>query len=418
MAALLERVRRNDPPGIRSLVRAGADVNARDRNGFMALHVACVCGHRSVVELLLQAGADANARDAFGFAALHMAAQEGRRDVVELLVRSGADANAVDGRGLPALHRALEDRRLDVAELLLERGAAVDARDADGRTALHRAARGGLRDGVEILLRRGADVRARDAAGDAPLHVATRWGKRKVAHLLLDCGAVAVVSNGEGRTPIDEALSAAVQDVPLLCRLLLPSGALVHLAERGREVHEARRKRIGRGLERGWRRPELLGNLADALAGVHASGCVEGTGAMLRLVLRRLDALSAEDAGAGSPPPGSADVHEEVGELARTLVTGVRQALEEDAEEGDDGWKRRFGVSYLERRRRRGLALGRALRNAEFRSDLADGLADASFFLLHPRRATRRLAAAALRLDALAAEGPGVPALNDDASRM
>ena len=90
MAALLERVRRNDPPGIRSLVRAGADVNARDRNGFMALHVACVCGHRSVVELLLQAGADANARDAFGFAALHMAAQEGRRDVVELLVRSGA----------------------------------------------------------------------------------------------------------------------------------------------------------------------------------------------------------------------------------------------------------------------------------------------------------------------------------------
>lgn len=84
-----------------ALVAAGADPNARSRNGFrvMPLHSAVAGGHRDVVDVLLDAGADASARQRQGFTPLHGAAQSGDASIVDRLLAAGADPAAANDEG-------------------------------------------------------------------------------------------------------------------------------------------------------------------------------------------------------------------------------------------------------------------------------------------------------------------------------
>jgi hypothetical protein len=59
---------------VRRLLRAGADVNARDSRGRTALWWALEAGFADTVAVLVEAGADVNAGDAAGMAPLHAVA--------------------------------------------------------------------------------------------------------------------------------------------------------------------------------------------------------------------------------------------------------------------------------------------------------------------------------------------------------
>ena len=102
------------------------------------------------------------------------------------------------------------------------------------------------------------------------------------------------------QTPLDYAIKPknGEPDVALICRMLLPSGALVQLATNGLEAHEKRLKRIVKGLKRAVDSPGFLEDLADTLAGIDASGCARGTGAMLKSLLRKI--AGAADGGLGA----------------------------------------------------------------------------------------------------------------------
>lgn len=72
------------------LIRRGANVNARARNGSTALHGAVAAPAR----VLLAAGAILSARDDEGFTALHKAAEAGDAELVRVLANApGADVN-------------------------------------------------------------------------------------------------------------------------------------------------------------------------------------------------------------------------------------------------------------------------------------------------------------------------------------
>jgi ankyrin repeat protein len=93
-------VTRGDLAAVRELLRADADVDARDRYGQTGLMLAAHRGHREVVEALAEAGADLNVAAKYNLTALMLAIVAGHPAVARTLARAGADL-AVKGTGAP-----------------------------------------------------------------------------------------------------------------------------------------------------------------------------------------------------------------------------------------------------------------------------------------------------------------------------
>ena len=117
------------------LINAKADVNARNQDGWTALHLATQNGHKDCLEVLIKAKADVNARNQNGRTALHVAALNGHKDCLEALIKANADVNAVDKNGWTPLHIALE-KNPKLAFYLIKAGAAVNIENNDKKTAL------------------------------------------------------------------------------------------------------------------------------------------------------------------------------------------------------------------------------------------------------------------------------------------
>lgn len=81
---------------VKSLIKAGADVNAKNERGLTPLHKACTWGNTEVAKALIKAGADVNAKDKYGLTPLHKAADGGHAEVAIALIEAGADVNAKD----------------------------------------------------------------------------------------------------------------------------------------------------------------------------------------------------------------------------------------------------------------------------------------------------------------------------------
>lgn len=132
-------------------------------------------------ELILKAGANINAKDADGMTALMHAANFARDKVTKLRLKHGADVNAKDKSGNTALMFAAgqEEQYIKiendkVVRLLLEHGAEVDAKNESGETALMVAASNGYEKNVTLLLEHGADADLRNADGKTARELASR----------------------------------------------------------------------------------------------------------------------------------------------------------------------------------------------------------------------------------------------------
>ena len=161
-------------------------------------------GNIEAVKQHLAAGADVNAKDENGWTPLNSAAVKGRNQIVKLLIEKGADLNA----GTPLIYAAT-DGHMEVIELLIANGADVNAKANDqlGGTALHMTANLGHKKVVELLVAAGADVNAKMLHGMTPLHFAAN--NKGIAKFLIDKGADvnAKLNDGphNGSTPLDFA---------------------------------------------------------------------------------------------------------------------------------------------------------------------------------------------------------------------
>ena len=92
--------RTGDITAIQSHVERGGDLNQGDPGfGSTPLSIAALYGHVAAVDLLLQAGADVNARNRDGGTPLHAAAFLGRAEIAGRLLAEGADLQARNQRG-------------------------------------------------------------------------------------------------------------------------------------------------------------------------------------------------------------------------------------------------------------------------------------------------------------------------------
>jgi len=260
---------------VRLLLASGADVNANEpAQNQTALMWAAAEHHPDVVAILIQAKADLVARTKSGFTALHFAAREGDLESARLLLAAGVDINiksqaatppaAADGdqaaplAGRRAASASASDgatpllvatlrAQVPLALSLLERGADPDIADA-GLTPLHWAAAtwengtanpvygfeepmAGIPDRaaklrlVKSLLAHGANPNARmtrpkpafaggftDAPGATPFLLASSVDDIEMMRILLDAGADPKLMTGTNTTAI---MAAAALNHPV-----------------------------------------------------------------------------------------------------------------------------------------------------------------------------------------------------------
>jgi ankyrin repeat protein len=111
--------------------------NARARDGFTALHLACFFGGSEAVRVLLEAGADPNPPqdNPMRVAPLHSAAAARDSEAVRLLLEAGAEPNARQNGGYTALHAAAQHGDTEMADTLKRHGADPSLKTDDGRDA-------------------------------------------------------------------------------------------------------------------------------------------------------------------------------------------------------------------------------------------------------------------------------------------
>ena len=210
---------------VQFLVAAGANVDARERDGTTALIHASFSGRLELVKALLAAGANPNARNNQGRTALINACEKKRLQVVRALLAAGAYAD-VRFNGEPALIKASGEGHLKIVRALLAAGAEVDARDSHGSTALIRSSGYGADGNVEVvreLISNGTDVNARENEGKTALINASESGRVETVRALLAAGAdVNAILDQRGHTALMMAVNNGRVEV---VRALLAAGA-------------------------------------------------------------------------------------------------------------------------------------------------------------------------------------------------
>jgi ankyrin repeat protein len=218
------------------LLKDGASVHARRREGDTALHHAVKASDPDVAKLLLDHGADIEQRDLAGATPLTMAIDANRSRTVVLLLDRGANPNAVGKAGSSPLAVAAFGGHERIVRLLLKQGADSNVADRTGKTAIVYAAARGFTSIVQLLLDAGVDVNVRYAndltvlmwasghANDVPERDALN-----TVELLISKGARLDDADDRGRTAL---MIAAELDRDAVVDLLIAKGASTTLKDR------------------------------------------------------------------------------------------------------------------------------------------------------------------------------------------
>lgn len=180
----------NDIDTIKALIAEGVDLDARDRVGRTAAHVAAFASNDAALTALAEAGADMNALEIQDYDIVTIAAVANDPELVSLAIRLGNRADLItspyEGTALIA---AAHLGHHEVVRRLIAGGAPLDHVNNLGWTALMEAVI--LGDGgpdhvatVKALLDAGADPEITDRNGASPLHHATARGYIDIADLL------------------------------------------------------------------------------------------------------------------------------------------------------------------------------------------------------------------------------------------
>jgi len=173
--SIFKAVLTGDEESLLVLIRKGADLNGKDKQGLPPLHWAAYRGVNNTLRLLIEHGAEVNTANHIGYTPLMVASREGRIETVRLLLEHRADVNAQTNDQSTALTLAATYAHSGVVELLLEHGAQVQGKGGD--YALLGAAFNGNSQNVAALLAAGANIRATNKDGKTVWDLASEVGR-------------------------------------------------------------------------------------------------------------------------------------------------------------------------------------------------------------------------------------------------
>jgi ankyrin repeat protein len=169
------------------LARSPEQAQAATASGMTPLHFAARAGYYDVANVLLRCGADVNARDRQGNTALIEACHGGPwkpqadDQIVQLLLDNNAHVD---------LFKAAAIGRADLIEAILDDTAnVIDDLNMEEETALHVAAQNNQFAAVKLLVERGANINRSDAVGIAALHRTSGQCSDELIQYLIDHGA-------------------------------------------------------------------------------------------------------------------------------------------------------------------------------------------------------------------------------------
>ncbi|CAH0550681.1 unnamed protein product [Brassicogethes aeneus] len=209
------------------LAHTDISVTVMDGDKRQPLLWAASAGSARALLSLIRAGANVEACDKDGLTALHCAASRGHTDCIDtLLTLCGASPDVIDSNGCTALHYAVTLGHADATALLLAHGADPNRQDRKGRSPAHCGCAKGQFETVKLIGSHGANLWLRNARGDLPLHEAAGSGRRELVKWLLDMRPSQVnARNNDGRCPIH---MAALNDNSDMCKILLDAGAQIN----------------------------------------------------------------------------------------------------------------------------------------------------------------------------------------------
>ncbi len=241
-----------DASAVRTLLAKKVDVNEPQADGSTALHWAVYYEDIKLVDSLLEAGANANAANREGATPLYLASIAGNPVILGKLMKQGVDVDSPLLRhGETALMFAARTGRPEAVKLLLEAGAKVDAKETLRQTtALMWAAEQGHPEAISLLVAAGADLNAQSTIEEAkkrrgvvykqgenqhtggvtPLVLAARQGNLDAVKVLAESGADLNKGAGDGTTAMVVAVQNGHYDVAQ------------YLVEKGADINKANEK--------------------------------------------------------------------------------------------------------------------------------------------------------------------------------
>jgi ankyrin repeat protein len=244
----------------RALLAHGADINLADPDGISPLSMAILNGNYDFANVLVQQGADVNKADRSGRTPLYFAVdmhtlewlfsrptpqptgELDSPDLVKVLLEHKANPNArTTARGFTLHHdspgnvlliagstpfmKAATTSDVRLMKLLIQFGADPNVTTQNHTTPLMAVAGLGWADisslgteaasveAITLLVEHGADVNAANDLGETAAHGAAQRGADAVMRALAAHGAKLDVKNKRGRTPLDEAIGQATEEL-------------------------------------------------------------------------------------------------------------------------------------------------------------------------------------------------------------
>jgi ankyrin repeat protein len=213
------------PSGVLQWMFTPATVEAHDGLGNTMLHYVALWRMDKHIPFIIEKGVSTEAANTTGETPLFWAVKYDGASTVRALLQARANLHARDSLGNSVLHAAVRWNAKNAVTTLLNAGIDANVHSLDMTTPLHDAVRLGVTDIAVILINRGADLEVRDSGGNTPFMEAVKAEQIDTVKLLARMGANPMTRNADGDTPLH---AAVIRDDVVTIKALLDMGVSIH----------------------------------------------------------------------------------------------------------------------------------------------------------------------------------------------